>query len=156
MLDYSELATNDWLGHETRSWAGQREPEYAPRAIERRGDAPGLLEDLGRFLDSVGDRSPADLSRLLQTIPVQTALTEVLAQLGAARLMRFFHWLDEAGIPDSHLIVATLIEGDHHAARTLRSAVAVFTRSHVITRLFAADRLERLQIATEAAQKEIA
>ena len=80
-------------------------------------------------------------------------LSEVLAQVGVARAIRFLHWLDEAGVPDSHLIVAGLIEGDRPEARALRATITSFTQREVLTRLLVADRLQALQEATEKALK---
>ena len=152
MLDYSEQATMGWLGRETLDGSGT-DPLPAVRPIERQGDAPGLLEDLGRLLDTLASQSPVDLSRLLQTPATRTGLSEVLAQVGVARAIRFLHWLDEAGVPDSHLIVAGLIEGDRPEARALRVTITLFTQRQVLTRLLGADRLQALQEATETALK---
>ncbi len=152
MLDYSEQATTAWLAPETLDGSGT-DPFPAFRAIERQGDAPGLLEDLGRLLDTLASQSPADLSHLLQTPAMRLGLSEILAQVGVTRAIRFLHWLDEAGVPDNHLIVAGLIEGDRSEARTLRATIASFTQRQVLTRLLAADRLEALKDATETVLK---
>ena len=152
MLDYSEQAVTAWLGRETVDAPGA-DPFPAVRASEVQGDAPGLLEDLGRLLDALASQSLAELSRLLQTPSTRIGLSEVLGQVGVARAIRFLHWLDEAGVPDSHLVVAGLIEGDRPEARALRATITSFTQRQVLTRLLAADRLEALQEATETALK---
>ena len=152
MLDYSEQAVTAWLGRDTVDGSGA-DPFPVVRAVEKQGDAPGLLEDLGRLLDTMGRQSPAELSQALQTPATRLSLLEVLGQVGVARAIRFLHWLDEAGVPDSHLIVAGLIEGDRPEARSLRATITSFTQRQVLTRLLATDRLEALQDATETALK---
>ena len=153
MLDYTAQAATAWLD---LGLTGCQEAAELPtvRPLETQGDAPGLLEDLGRLLGSLGANSPRDLSRLLQTPAVRQSVTEIIAQLGLARAVRFFHWLDEAGLPDSHIIVANLIEGGDQKARAVRSAITTFTQCQVLQRLFAENRITAVQDAAATSLKE--
>ena len=152
MLDYSSQAVTSWFERETIDRTNVHLPPPV-RIIETRGDAPGLLEDLGHLLESLARVSPDSLSHLLQTAAAKRDLTQILAQVGIARVIRFLHWLDEADVPDSHLIVAGLIEGDRPEVRALRAVIYDFAQRQVIARVFEADRLEALQEATETALK---
>lgn len=153
MPDLSAAATHTWFGILTPS---RSEAEWPPpfRPLEAQGDALALFGDLGRLLDQLARHSPAALSAALRKLPLLEELQAVLAQAGAARVFRFLHWLDERQLPDSHLVVASLIEGSSPDAAALRATVTGLTRQQLFGRLFAPDRIAVLQAATETALTE--
>lgn len=155
MPNLQQNAVTDWLvaSHPARS---QNEWPPSVRPIETQDEAPELLGGLGSLLSQFGDDQLQELSRVLRTQALTNPLRETLAQLGAARLFRLLHWLGEREVPDSHLVVAVLVEGNSDEARALRSAITTFTRRALLTGLFAPDRLAALQAAAETALKEAA
>ena len=155
MPNLHQNAVIDWL---VGIQPARSQSEWPPsvRPIETQDDAPELLGELGNLLSQFGDDQLQDLSRVLRTQVLTNPLRETLAQLGAARLFRLLHWLGEREIPDSHLVVAALVEGNSGEAHALRSAITAFTRRTLLTRLFAPDRLAALQAAAETALKETA
>jgi hypothetical protein len=124
------------------------------RPIEATPHAEALLIDLGEQLERGSDEDPASLAAKLQHRELVPEFQQFLAQLGAARLLRILHWLNERGIPDNFAIIAALLAGDTPSARTIRATIAAIGRSATINRLFAPERLTELQIAAEAALKE--
>lgn len=153
MPNLQQNAVTDWLVaiHPARS---QSEWPPSVRPIEMQDEAPELLGELGELLSPSGDDHIKELSRALRSHVLLSLLRETLAQLGAARLFRLLHWLGEREVPDSHLFVAALVEGNSDEARALRSAISAFTRRVLLTRLFAPDRLAALQAAAETALKD--
>lgn len=155
MPNLQQNAVTAWLVaiHPARS-----QSEWPPpvRPIETQDEAPELLGELGSLLSQFGDDQLQELSRVLRTQTLTSPLRETLAQLGAARLFRLLHWLGEREVPDSHLVVAVLVEGNSDEACALRSAITAFTRRALLTRLFAPDRLSALQAAADTALKEAA
>lgn len=155
MPNLQQNTVTDWLVaiHPARS---QSEWPPSVRPIETQDEAPELLGELGNLLSRFGDGQLEELSRALRTQVLASPLRETLVQLGAARLFRLLHWLGEREVPDSHLVVAALVEGNSDEARALRGAITAFMRRILLTRLFAPDRLAALQAATETALKEAA
>jgi hypothetical protein len=92
----------------------------------------------------------------LRDAPLRDDLSTVLAQLGAARLMRLLHWLAEIEIPDCHAVIAALIASDDTTGQALRAAVAAVTRQALLRRIFARDRIAALQAACQIAFEETA
>ena len=72
----------------------------------------------------------------------------VLAQLGAARLLRLLHWLAESDEPRR---IAVLISGDDATGAALRAAIAAVTRPALLRRIFAAERIAALDAASAGA-----
>jgi len=154
MPDLQENAVTEWLAALDPTCADDDWPP-AIRAIETEADVPNLFEDLGCLLDRFEQSESETLAAALRSPPVAAALRATLAQTGASRLFRILHWLgDECALSRPHLVVAALTEGSTQEARALRAAIATFTRSVLLMRLFAPDRLAALQAATETAMQE--
>jgi hypothetical protein len=153
MLNLEEPAVTAWLAaiHPARQTA-----DWPPavRPIETQTGAPQLLAEIGHVLGGLNDTAVDALTTDLRTGEGATDLRDILAQTGAARLLRILHWLAELSIADTHLVVAALTEGDGPEARALRAAINAVTRRALIARIFAPDRIAVLQTITERAFAE--
>jgi hypothetical protein len=122
------------------------------RAVEEHSAVEKSLAALGRALDTTaGDHLP-ELSHALRADPIRAEMQAILAQLGAARLLRILHWLAETDLPEGRAVLAELLrdDGDGSGA-ALRSAVQSLTRRARLAQIFDPDRLARLTAACEAA-----
>jgi hypothetical protein len=156
MPNLEHRAVTDWM-FELRSVAAAQEWPPAIRALEAAADHPEQLVHLGRVLDDLADQQHmSELGRMLRTTPLGDTFTAVLAQLGAARLLRILHWLPEAGIPECKLVIAALVEGSSHDAQAIRAALAALTRRAVLRRIFDPERIALLSEACAIALKETA
>jgi hypothetical protein len=154
MPDLRQDVVTEWLASLEPTRATDAWPSPL-RALETEADAPALFEELGHLLDQFGPDETEALTGAVRAPPLVVAMRGVLAQAGAARLLRILHWLgDERGLAQPHLVVAALTEGGAPEARALRAAVAAFTRRTLLDRLFAPDRLAALQGATQTAMTE--
>ena len=155
MPDLSHTATSAWVQaiepvRPVEDWP----PAFRP--LELSGDAPALIEELGHLLDLTAGERATGLSLALRSPPLADGLRIVLAQTGAARVFRLFHWLDERQLPDSQIIVAALIDGDRPGAAALRATIAAFAQRQLLNRMFAPDRIAALQAAAQTALKDTA
>ncbi len=155
MPDLEHRAVTDWLT-ELRPVVAAQEWPPAVRPLEMEAGHPERLVALGRALDDLEDDHVAELARMLRAPPLGEDLLAVLAQLGAARLLRILHWLPERGIPECNLVIAALIEGVSPEARALRAALAALTRRAILRRIFDPERVALLTAACTAALKEAA
>jgi hypothetical protein len=153
MPNLEQNAVTEWLT-ELRPPTAASEWPPPIRAIEAEADNPERLLALGAVLDRVVEERRQELSTALREAPLRDDLTAVLAQLGAARLMRLVHWLAEAEIPDCHAVIAALIGSDDAAGEALRAAVAAVTRRALLRLIFAPDRIAALRIACQTALEE--
>ena len=153
MPDLEHRAVTDWLTELRPAVAAQEWPP-AVRALEMEVGHPEQLVVLGRALDDLGEDHIAELARALRVSPFRDDVRVVLAQLGAARLLRILHWLPEQGIPDCNLIISALIEGVSPEACALRAALAALTRRAILRRIFDPERIALLTAACTAALKE--
>lgn len=144
------------------AWLEQAMPpplatEWPPpvRAIEAQDDFPVRLAAFGQRLDLLGPAGDPGLSVLLQDTDAQDRLRSLLAQLGAARLLRILHWLQEnesnAGSPP----YAPLLAGHSPDAIALRASLGALTRTLTLQRIFSRERLAALQAACADAAKEV-
>lgn len=152
MLDLRTGAVTDWLQLVRPVDAAPWPPSVRP--VEATPQAEASLIELGEQLTRGSDEDPAGLAAELQHHELVPELQALLAQLGAARVLRILNWLNERGIPDNTAIIAALVAGDTPSARALRATIASVGRRATINRLFAPERLTELQIAAEAALKE--
>lgn len=155
MPNLEQQAVTKWLT-ELRPTAGSREWPPPIRAIETEADNPERLQALGSVLDQLAQGELQELSTALRDARLCDDLSGVLAQLGAARLMRLLHWLAEIEIPDCHAVIAALVAGDDATGQALRAAIAAVTRRALLRRVFAPDRIAALQIACQTAFEETA
>jgi hypothetical protein len=91
------------------------------------------------------------LSTTLRETPFRDDLHVVMAQLGAARLMRLLHWLAEIDLPDCPSVISALVGGDDATGHALRAAIAAVTQRALLRRIFAPDRIAALHAACETA-----
>ena len=155
MPDLEHHTVTDWLTELRPAVAAQEWPP-AIRSLELEVGHPEQLVALGQVLDDLGDGHIAELARTLRGSPFRDDVRAVLAQLGAARLLRLLHWLPERGVPECNLVIAALIEGVSPEARALRAALAALTRRAVLRRMFDPERIALLTAACTAALKEAA
>jgi hypothetical protein len=150
MPNLEQHAVTEWLT--TLRPAGTAN-EWPPaiRAIETEADNPERLQTLG---DQLARRELEILSTTLRETPFRDDLHAVMAQLGAARLMRFLHWLAEIDLPDSPTVISALVGGDDAAGHALRATIAAVTRRALLRRIFASDRIAALHAACETALEE--
>ena len=152
MLDLRTGAVTDWLQLVRPVDAAPWPPPVRP--VEATPQAEASLIELGEQLTRGNAEDPAGLAAELQHHERPPELQALLAQLGAARVLRILNWLNESGIPDNTAIIAALVAGDTPSAQALRATIAAVSRRATINRLFAPERLIELQIAAEAALKE--
>src|SRR5712691_6677606 len=146
MLNLEQRAVTEWLT-ELRPAAASNEWPPPVRPIETETDNPERLQALGSILDQLAQSDLEDLSAALRGPPLRDDLRSILAQLGAARLMRLLHWLAEIEIPDCHTVITKLVAGDDTTGQALRAAIGAVTRRALLRRIFAPDRIAALQIA---------
>ena len=97
MPDLEQAARTEWLTALRPAAANEWPP--AIRAIETEADNAKRLQALGSILDEIPQEELPDLSTALREGPLRDDLRAVMAQLGAARLMRLLHWLAEIDPP---------------------------------------------------------
>jgi hypothetical protein len=143
--------------HTVTEWLTELRPaasrEWPPpvRPVETEADNPERLKVFGSLLDQFAERDLQDFSAALCEAPLRDDLRAVMAQLGAARLMRLLHWLAEIDLPDGDAVVSALVGGDDATGHALRAAIAAVTRRALLRRIFAPDRIAALRAACETA-----
>jgi hypothetical protein len=153
MPDLQERVVAGWLT-ELRPKGPQDEWPPAIRAIETEPSIRERLEALGDVLGGAALGDLQALSAALRAKPVGDELRVVLAQLGAARVLRLLHWFSETDLPECHAIIAGLLEGEGRAGQALRAAMEAVTRPAVLERIFAPERITALELACQAAFRE--
>ena len=150
MPDLDQYRVSDWL---TSVRPAVAEAGWPPpiRPLERAGDTPDRLVALGRALDAA---DPAMLAARLCDPPLREAMRDVLAQLGAARLLRITHWLAQG--PRPHRVTAALTAGTSPEAQALRSALRAVASQAVLQRMVSPARVKALAAAAQKALKETA
>ena len=123
----------------------------AVRAVETQADNPERLQAFGFLLDQLAERDLRDFSAALREASLRDGLRAVMAQLGAARLMRLLHWLVEIDLPGCDAVISALVGGDDTTGHALRAAIPAVTRRALLRRIFAPDRLAALHAACETA-----
>jgi hypothetical protein len=124
------------------------------RPIETSTKAAGLLAEFGLILDQLVDHDCGALGAALLAPDMSEDLRSVLAQLGAARALAFFHWIRGAGLSEQHAVEAALLESDTPAGRALFATVTTVARQATLNRLISMERMEELVSATDTANKE--
>lgn len=154
MPNLEQHAVTAWL---TELRPGSAATEWPPaiRAIETEADMPQRLAALGTAFEPAS-RDPHALATALCNSPLRDDLSAVMAQLGAARVLRLLHWVSETDLPNCHAVIASLLQEDGSAGQALRAAIEAVTRRAVLRRIFALDRIAALEIACEAARQETA
>jgi len=131
-------------------------PAWPPpiRAIETQEDVPDRLTALGAAFDAAAQGDPQPVAAALRSAPLRDDMAALLAQLGAARVLRLLHWLSETNLPDCHAVIAGLLQGDGGSAVALRATVAAVTRPAILRRIFAPKRIAALERACNATIRE--
>lgn len=150
MPDLRTDAATDWLQTVRPAQLADAWPPPV-RSIENSPQATALLVEFGRLLDDLADRSPQALAELLAQ---SDDLQVILAQLGAARSLTFFHWLRETGLPDHLSLEKSLLEGNTPSGRALFTGITTIARQATLRRLISMQRMDELVSATDTANKE--
>ena len=149
MPNLEQHTVMEWLT-ELRS-AASREWPPPVRAVETEADNPERLKVFGSLLDQLAERDLQDFSAALREAPLRDDLRAILAQLGAARLVRLLHWFAEIDLPGCDAVISTVVGGDDANGRALRAAIAAVTRRALLRRIFAPDRIAALHAACQSA-----
>ena len=144
MPDLEQEAVTDWLTGLRHDADAMTWPP-AIRPLETEEDAPLLATALGRVLDDISQHDLAILADALHAPPLREDFKIVLAQLGAARVLRLLHWLSESDIPYCDAVIRGLLSGDDASGRALRATVGAVTRRATLRRIFAAERIATLE-----------
>jgi len=153
MPNLEQTAVIAWLA-ELRPDADASGWPPATRPIESLAGLPEQLAALGAALDSLSAIDPLALRDALCRSPLRDDARAVLAQLGAARTLRLFHWMAEADLPDCHAVIAALVEDDGQDARSIRAVIAAVTRQAILRRIFAPERVAALETACGTLDEE--
>lgn len=149
MLDFTEADVVAWFAP-IRPASRQNNWPPAIRAIERGHSVELLLHELGGVLSELGTHESSILSDALFDVPVQHDLQLVMAQLGAARLLRLVDWFS-AVLPDAPQLLAQLTQGRTANAQAINSSLRALTARDTLARMFSLDRVAALQSCAEAA-----
>jgi hypothetical protein len=150
MPNLEQYAVTEWL---TSLRPAAAASEWPPpiRPIETESNNSERLQTFGSIFDELIPEELRHLSTALKEAPLRDDLRAVMAQLGAARLMRLLHWLPEIDFPDCPSVISALVGGDDAAGHALRAAVAAVIRRALLRRIFAPDRIAALHAACETA-----
>jgi hypothetical protein len=149
MLDFTEADVVAWF---TPIRPPTRQNNWPPaiRAIERGRSVEPLLHELGTVLSELGTQDSSILPKALKNAPVQHDLQTVMAQLGAARLLRLVDWFS-ATLPGAPQLLAQLSQGRTANAQAINSSLRALTARDTLNRMFGPDRVAALQSCAEAA-----
>jgi len=150
MPNLERYAVTEWLTA-LRPAAAANEWPPPIRAVETEADNPERLQALGSILDQFPQNELEILSTTLREAPLRDDLHAVMAQLGAARIMRLLDWLAEIDLPGCDAVISALVSGDDTTGHALRAAIAAVTRRALLRRIFAPDRIAALHAACETA-----
>jgi hypothetical protein len=148
MPNWEQESASCWL-EDIRPMPAEWPPTIRP--IETAGDVPRLLEQIGEVLDEICEADRESLAAALRSTSLQQQFRVVLAQLGAARVLRLIHWMAEQDLPDTHLIISGLTAGDTAEARALHATITIATSRISLRRAFAPERIAALHEAADAA-----
>jgi hypothetical protein len=152
MLDLNEAAVVNWFTP-IRPPSRQNSWPPAARQIERADRTKPLLEELGVVLSELERDSPASIPEAVLAPSVRQDLQTILAQLGAARLLRIVEWLALSQSQASPIITA-LAHGQTASARAISSSLRALTARAALTRMFSPDRTAALKTSLEAATNQ--
>lgn len=146
-----------------RDWFAELRPHEEPgdwppviREVENDPAALVRLCRLGEMLDEIPAQGLGGLAGLLREPPGRDVFRTVAAQLGAARLLRLFHWVSEQDLPEYNGLITVLISGDQPDACALRAALYAVTRQATLIRIFSPPRIAALEAACATARREAA
>jgi len=154
MPNLERTAVTTWLT-ELRPDMASVEWPTAVRPVEEVQAVAAQLSTLGETFDRLAQEDLQVLAQALRENPLRDDLTAVLAQLGAARVLRVMHWLAETGMPDVHNVMGALMQANSRPARTLRATIDAVTHRALVRRMFAPERITAVEAACETL-KEIA
>lgn len=149
MLDLTETGVAAWFSA-VRPATRQNHWPPALRPVER---APGVelsIEALAKILSEIEEQEPSCMVRALAVAKVRQDLQLVLAQLGAARLLRIADWLVST-LSEGPRLLAELSHGRTANADAINSALRALTARATLARMFSLDRVAELQSYAEAA-----
>lgn len=149
MLDFTEADVLAWFAP-IRPATRQNNWPPAIRPIEHERGVEALLHELGTLLTDLDTQDPSILPRALNDAAVQPDLQTVMAQLGAARLLRLVDWF-AVTLPESTQLLAQLSQGRTANAQAIRSSLRALTVRNTLTRMFSPDRVAELQSCAETA-----
>jgi hypothetical protein len=149
MPDFAEADVVAWFSP-LRAPTRQNSWPPAIRPIERHPTVAPLLDIFGAVLSELETSHPSVLPEALMDDAVLVELQTVIAQLGAARLLRLVDWfaVTPPGAPD---VLAHLTKGRSSNAQALRSSLRALTVRDTISRMFSPDRVATLQSSAEGA-----
>jgi hypothetical protein len=153
MPDLRTEVVTDWLDavrpvHPDDAWPP------AVRPLESSVQATGLLVEFGQILEQLAEHRPETLSSALLDQAFQVDMQLVLAQIGTARSLAFFHWLRATGLSGHLTIEDALLENKTPAGRALFATVTTIARQATLKRLISIERMDELVSATDTANKE--
>jgi hypothetical protein len=153
MPDLRTEVVTDWLDavrpiHLDDAWPP------AVRPVESSVQATSLLVEFGQVLEQLAEHSPETFSAALLDRKFQDDIQIVLAQVGTARALAFFHWLRATGLPGHLTIEDALLEHQTSAGRALFATVTTTARQATLQRLISIERMDELVSATDTANKE--
>jgi len=151
MLDFTEAELLSWFAP-LRPPSRQNNWPPAVRPIERVLTVEPLLHELGAILSEPADNISSSLAVALGAEPARQDLQIVLAQLGAARLLRLADSLGASPTEGTQLL-AELSKGGTTNGRALGSSLRALSARDTLTRMFGPVRLTELQSCAEAALK---
>lgn len=149
MPDFTEADVVAWFSPQ-RPATRQNSWPPAIRPIERQPGVEPLLHTLGTVLSELEGSDPAVLPEALMDDAVREELQTVVAQLGAARLLRLVDWF-AVTLPRQSQVLAHLTKGRSSNAQAIRSSLRALTVRDAITRIFIPERLAALQSCAESA-----
>ena len=155
MPDLEQTVVTDWLtGLRHDADAITWPPPI--RALETDDESARLAVSLGRALDGIGQDDLAQLADALCADPMREDFRLVLAQLGAARVLRLLHWMSESDIPHCDAVIRGLLNGGDASGRALRATVNAVTRRATLQRIFAPERIAALEEVCTQKLEELA
>jgi hypothetical protein len=147
MLNFTEADVVAWF-EPMRPHTRQNNWPPAVRPIERAGSVEPLLHELGAALSELDTQDPSILPRALMDPTVQRDLQKVVAQLGAARLLRLVDWF-VATLPGGQQLLPQLSQGRTANAQAISSSLRALTARDTLARMFSVDRVAELQFCAE-------
>ena len=149
MVDLSEVGVVAWFAP-VRPAARQNNWPAAIRPIESRPAVQPLLEELGEALSSIAHENLPVLPEALASATLRHDLQSVIAQLGAARLLRLTEWI-ATSLPNAPQILAELSQGRTANAHAIRSSLRAQIARASLLRMFSPGRVAELQSCVETA-----
>jgi hypothetical protein len=151
MLDLTEAGVVAWFTQVSPLCPNNIWPP-ATRSIERDSAVQPLLDELGFVLSEVYADAPQALQHIFDEEAARCDLQIVLAQLGAARLLRIIDWFATLQ-PDGELKVLQLSGGETAEGKALASSIRTLTARATITRMFGPYRVAELQSCAQAVEE---